>query len=353
MRFGEKLRILRTHHGLTLKGLASALGFKAHGYLSELESGKKVPTVGLVLGVARLFNVTTDELLEDKMELNIFPMIEHDRASISAVFVERPPTVRELELFRLILSTYQDGTGMLANGPIRTLPGWRDFERSLALAFNGYASENKDIFDVRLPDQTRELVTYGVSCKMRRELDRVGKDGRVTIELSNSARKFWDYLGTKGINQANYKQHPFEVGVSLIDLVRGWHVEVSLESGGNVDLDGSFYLTLSWNRGGWYQLHQFALALPDPRNLSWYFPTYIREGTQVLGSHINGDDGSGTVFEWYGESGAQLKYYPLAQNAIWQSDLFQLEPLPQESDHGVLQKVQRYFPEQWSRISSG
>ena len=72
-RFGEKLRTLRIHHSLTLKELAYALGYKAHGHISELEGGKKVPTVGCVLSVARLFNVTTDELLKDDLDPEIQP----------------------------------------------------------------------------------------------------------------------------------------------------------------------------------------------------------------------------------------------------------------------------------------
>ncbi len=68
-RFGEKLHTLRTQKGLTLKELAHQLGHVAHGYISELEAGKKLPTAELVLSIARLFNVTTDELLKDEIEL--------------------------------------------------------------------------------------------------------------------------------------------------------------------------------------------------------------------------------------------------------------------------------------------
>ena len=68
-RFGEKLHTLRTLHSLTLKELAVQLGHAAHGYISELETGKKLPSVEFVLGVARLFNVTTDQLLKDELEL--------------------------------------------------------------------------------------------------------------------------------------------------------------------------------------------------------------------------------------------------------------------------------------------
>jgi transcriptional regulator with XRE-family HTH domain len=68
-KFGEKLRMLRTQHGLSLQELAYKLGLKAHSYISELESGKKKPTTEFVLNVARLFDVSTDQLLKDEMDL--------------------------------------------------------------------------------------------------------------------------------------------------------------------------------------------------------------------------------------------------------------------------------------------
>ena len=68
-RFGEKLHSLRTSKQITLKELARVLGFAAHGYLSEIESGKKKPTAEFVLKVARYFDVTTDELLKDELEI--------------------------------------------------------------------------------------------------------------------------------------------------------------------------------------------------------------------------------------------------------------------------------------------
>ena len=55
---------------MTLKDLALALGLTAHGYISEIESGKKRPTVDFVISVARLFVVTTDVLLMDELDLD-------------------------------------------------------------------------------------------------------------------------------------------------------------------------------------------------------------------------------------------------------------------------------------------
>jgi transcriptional regulator with XRE-family HTH domain len=68
-RFGEKLHSLRTSKEMTLKELARALGLTAHGYISEIEAGKKKPTTDFVLKVARYFKVTTDELLKDELEI--------------------------------------------------------------------------------------------------------------------------------------------------------------------------------------------------------------------------------------------------------------------------------------------
>ena len=54
---------------MTLKGLAVALGLTAHGYISEMEAGKKRPTTEFVLKVARFFGVTTDQLLKDELDI--------------------------------------------------------------------------------------------------------------------------------------------------------------------------------------------------------------------------------------------------------------------------------------------
>ena len=69
-RFGDKLRTLRHTRKLSLKGLASELGYTSHGYISELETGKKQPTIEFVLKVSRYFNISTDQLLKDELDIN-------------------------------------------------------------------------------------------------------------------------------------------------------------------------------------------------------------------------------------------------------------------------------------------
>lgn len=69
-KFGAKLRFLREERDLTLKDAAVALGYKTHSHLSAIESGIKAPTVEMVVKVARLFDVTTDALVDDGIAIN-------------------------------------------------------------------------------------------------------------------------------------------------------------------------------------------------------------------------------------------------------------------------------------------
>ena len=68
-RFGEKLRYIRKQNKLTLSQLASNLNLSAHGYISEVERGRKKPSVDFVLKVSRFFNVSTDQLLKDELDI--------------------------------------------------------------------------------------------------------------------------------------------------------------------------------------------------------------------------------------------------------------------------------------------
>jgi len=318
-------------------------------------------------------------------------------------------TEHEFEKLRLLLSVFQDGTGMLstedqdklyarlsgrsqrkpsknikdfqlpytlaqqsldsfdpASSSLlasalqeksqRTLPGWRDFERAVALAFNGVALESKAIVDVVLP--LGDGTFYGLSCKSRAMLNESRKpDGRVNIEVSNASGGFWDYVSGKGVTQTNYRQenNATVMGEALVELVEKWHTEVDIAHGGLINISKSSYLVLLYNNKGVYQLFQFPLAFPKPSELSWSVPNKAsRDPTQapiprrcLVATDING----GRVIEWYFSSGGQLKYYPLTTSAVWRSNEFALESLPTGTKHGILSKVEEYFPHLWSKIN--
>lgn len=242
--------------------------------------------------------------------------------------IDRPPTQAEVERIRLLLSTYQDGTGMLASKDgTHTLPGWRDFERSVALALRGKASESKAVFDVTLKREDTSNPHYGLSCKMRCELNRLDRDQRVTIEVSNSAGDMWKYLLQHQLHQQNYRGDPHKVGNALLELVNIWHQQASISH--NIDVLKSYYLILLWNKQGIYQLFQYSLDVVSPAVIvDWAFPAAVKNGTTNLGRRLIGYDNAGTLVEWYGESGGQLKYYPFEKDALWASEKFELEPLP-------------------------
>lgn len=68
-RFGEKLRYLRQQRGLTMRELADVLEFKSHGFIGDLESGRKYPSLDLAVKIADYFGVTVDQLARDELEV--------------------------------------------------------------------------------------------------------------------------------------------------------------------------------------------------------------------------------------------------------------------------------------------
>ena len=70
MEFGEKIKKLRSQSNLTQEGLANKL-YVSRTAVSKWESGKGYPNIDLLKDIARLFNVTIDELLSSEEILDI------------------------------------------------------------------------------------------------------------------------------------------------------------------------------------------------------------------------------------------------------------------------------------------
>ena len=254
-------------------------------------------------------------------------------------------TAKELEKVRLLLSTYQDGYGMLRNkraGSNLTLPGWRDYERVVAVAFNGRAVESKALFDVEIdhPDGTK----YGISCKMRNMLNNALKpDGRVMIEVSNAAGELMDCVLAigRGITAANFRNYPDAAAKALFATIQSWHDEAGTANGGDMTLAKSSYLVLQYNKAGKYKLFQYPLKFPKWRKFKWAF---IKGEKRLSGKLADGT----LVFEWYPGSGGQFKYQPLTSDALWASDTFELEPLPAKlQESRLIVRAKEYFPDKW------
>jgi transcriptional regulator with XRE-family HTH domain len=67
--FGVKLRALRDARGWSQSDLARQLGLARRGYISNLEAGRKQPSVQLAVQIADLFGLPTDLLLREELSL--------------------------------------------------------------------------------------------------------------------------------------------------------------------------------------------------------------------------------------------------------------------------------------------
>lgn len=266
---------------------------------------------------------------------------------MSLVFVDREPTSIEIEQFRLVLSTHQDGSGrkpksylpwMKVNNLV-TLPDGRDFERSVALIFNGIALESKHVYDVLLQEAGNSYV--GISCKMKQELGRVRRRNQAYMELTNAAGELWANVERDtGLDKITYLKDPAAVGKSLIKTVENWHKKVAETTTRRIDISKSFFLTLQYDEDGNYQLFQFPLKLPDAESLTW----------SIVGDeNIRATDSLGIVFDWYPSSGGQFKFYPHVDKALWKTEEFRLEPLPNDLTHILTRKAESYFPYKWQQ----
>lgn len=243
---------------------------------------------------------------------------------------DRPLNARELEILRLTLSSYRDGSGQTyLRG--QSWPGFRDYERSLAAVLGGSTPENKGVFDVAV--STDEGLPFGISCKMAKSPPPANECS--FMELSNAAAKFREHLLSL---QITYVAEPMLAGPAIIDLVTSWHLG---ESGG-YDLAGSRFSVLAhdsqWDK---FQVLCFPLNLriANPRGeVEWLYEGSAINGYIEVGSRRH------MLWQYYPTSGGQLKYYPLLTWANWVTPRFTLEQPPLVSP---LEKAKRYFGQLW------
>jgi transcriptional regulator with XRE-family HTH domain len=164
--FGEKLRRLRRHAGITQADLARCLGLASHGHITNLETGRDTPSLDLVVRVASVFNVTTDYLLRDSLP------------------------VEETSVMKLSDIT-QTGSAALVFGTrlrvLRSNRGWGQTElaRRLGLARRGYISNleaGRKLPSIELVLAVAELFGVTTDDLLRRtpppELDRVDDEAK-------------------------------------------------------------------------------------------------------------------------------------------------------------------------------
>ena len=68
-KFGEKLRTLRQQSGMSQKQVGDSLEV-SRPYVAKMEKGEKIPNVAMVVKIARLFDVSVDQLVKDELDLD-------------------------------------------------------------------------------------------------------------------------------------------------------------------------------------------------------------------------------------------------------------------------------------------
>jgi transcriptional regulator with XRE-family HTH domain len=65
---GDKLRTLRQREGLTTRQLGAILGV-SNVHIVRIENGQRKPSIDLVEKMSRFFQVTTDQLIKDELDI--------------------------------------------------------------------------------------------------------------------------------------------------------------------------------------------------------------------------------------------------------------------------------------------
>ncbi|GAA3332172.1 hypothetical protein GCM10017712_12600 [Curtobacterium citreum] len=248
-------------------------------------------------------------------------------------FRDRPLDDVELEVLRLVLSSFRDGSGQVVRPNGGTMPGFRDYERGLAAVLHASAPENKGVFDVIVPVDGDK--SFGISCKMATTPP--AKHASSFMELSNSAAQFRQALLAQQINWAT---EPGLAGPAIVRLVTGWH-DATADTH-QLDLPASKYSVLAHNPS-WtqFQLLCFPLDLQIANPVGEV--EWLHEGASLNG-YIDDGGRRHRLWQCYMNSGGQLKYYPLLRWADWVTEPFTLELPPVASP---ILRARDYFNEVW------
>lgn len=270
---------------------------------------------------------------------------------MSLMFATRNPTVDETRHIRALLSTFRDGSGNQRESDGTTRANWREIERCIAEVVFGPASEDKHIFDVIAPDDLNPNVFYGLSIKSkqlsRKNFLALPTIGRTYMEIANSPAKFWDDVRlSHGHTEREFSrmEYPGLIGDTVLASVRKWHLEgkknfEKAKPGRVLDLNNSRYVCVSYSNETdpserLYQIHSFALDYPI--SIKWAY-----KSDRCL-SGCDPHHPSESLFDWYGSSGGQLKYYPRAATALYKSEVFKMLVPP--SKLTLTDKAKVYFP---------
>jgi hypothetical protein len=251
---------------------------------------------------------------------------------MSFPFLTRPPRDEELTLLKKFLASYRDGSGNLRESDGSTRAEFRQIERCFAELLFGKTTENKAFYDfVVQKNEDGGVVVRGASIKSK-EHENLNSyisqtlTMRSHLELSNSSAKDWKMCMERGLSEKDFRegQQPDKFGAAILErqaIERTSSQESYLNSipGKNKAFKetDSVYISLLYspvvNGERTYLVSSFGAVLPKPA--TWEF-----KGKRLVGQEADGS----VLYEWYGLSGGQLKYYPKLSQRLHGTSLFNL-----------------------------
>lgn len=251
---------------------------------------------------------------------------------------DRPFDPDETEQMRLLLSTFRDGSGQRLK--VGFMPDFLSFERVTAYVLGGATNENKGIFDVAVPGGA-DRMPWGVSCKMASA--QPAKNRCWFMELSNSAKYLTDALAAEGIH---WQTRPEAAGPVLVATVGSWHERAR----GAYDVDASKYLLLTHD-SRWRKFEIASFKIDILTRIAAADIRWVVEGREAsvgrpssVAGYIDADRGPHRLWQWFANSGGQLKFYPPIGWEEWRTGAFELAEPPVRD---LKDKVEEYWPGGW------
>lgn len=269
---------------------------------------------------------------------------------MSRAFLTRPPTDAELTLLKKFLASYRDGSGNLRESDGSSRAEFRQIERCFAELLHGTTTENKAFYDfVVQSNENGGVAVRGASIKSK-EHEHLHSYSTQTatmrsyLELSNSAAKDWTMCRERGLSEQIFRDggSANEFGRAILDRQRIERETSQLTylnslPGSNksfVETD-CVYISVLYSpmvRGERsYLVSSFHAVLPEPA--VWSF-----KGRRLVGK----DASDLVIYEWYGLSGGQFKYYPKLSDRLHGTGLFTFADY-RPANETLRQKVARLF----------
>lgn len=106
MNIGHSIAKIRINHGLTQRELAEALHISS-GTIGNYESNNRIPPIEKLIDIAKLFNVTVDELLRDDYDASSIVALPSPEAPIAQITLSATES-KILKTFRQLNEDNQD-----------------------------------------------------------------------------------------------------------------------------------------------------------------------------------------------------------------------------------------------------